>query len=455
MNFIPKIIFLFFIILLSAVKTYSQTTVLKYDLDYHVKPKQEKLTCTARLSIDNQNDVLKLSIYRLLTVESVTDTAGNLIPFSQNIESIKMDDRLQVNKISIDLNETDVSSILIDYNGYLEGYPETKMSYVKDNISPSFTLLRMDAFAYPVTWDLIMQKGLQYFDYRVTLQVPDSLVVCNLGQLIEKKTIGSDIQYVYKNQSPAWRIDVAIGDYKLLESKNYRIYHFPKDTKGADKLLSSMENVHALYNQWFGQSKLSEFSIIELPLGYGCQTDVNGILQTADVFKSTDNLQQLYHEMSHLWNVHSTDAKPCRLESEGLAMFMQYYTAAELRGEPELLKSAANKNYKRVKEQLTNSKHLANTPIIDYGKENLTRHAYSQGMLFFYVLYKTVGEEPFFRTIREFYQTYEKGATTEEFAVFVAERLKQKETQTIVDQWILTNESSDQIINSKKLSDLY
>jgi len=54
--------------------------------------------------------------------------------------------------------------------------------------------------------------------------------------------------------------------------------------------------------------------------------------------------------------------------------------------------------------------------MIDFGRADLTDHAYTKGMIFFYLLYRKAGEERFLRAAGEVSRRFRAaGATSREF----------------------------------------
>jgi hypothetical protein len=436
--------------------------IQKYDLKFSFDFAAQKLFCKAVLSLNNinQNDTLDLLLYRLLHVKSVKDDLGNEIGFNQNVISFSDWEALQVNYLTVFTGEIKLlkktQNIIVEYEGPLLGYAETGMSYLKDNIDPAFTILRMDCFAYPVqgtpSWEKNRAAGLSYFDYTIFVSVPDSLSVVNGGQLISKNIKNGLVEFIYKNIKPAWRIDIAIGRYSVLSGNGISIYYLPGDSIGAKNVSESVKFTYSLFNNWFGHVPFNGYSIIEIPDDFGSQTDVTCILQTASAFKDKNKLYELYHEISHIWNVTSLEKYPCRLESEGLAMFLQYYVSDIIANKTGGLDSAAAKIFTNLKGKFKNDSVASNTPIKDFGRKNLTDLSYSKGMLFFYLLYKNVGANVFMTTIKNYYSDYRKtGATIDDFSSYLTAALKSKKIEKLIHDWILTNKSSQYILNSKSL----
>ncbi len=448
----------------SSNSAYAKPVIKKYDLNFTFDFKEQKLHCKANLLLSNldRSDTLSLLLYRLLRVKSVKDEQGNNIPFQQSVQSFSDWEVLQVNAINIFLKrnrDEKESKIVIEYEGYLFGYTETGMNYVKDNINSNFTILRMDSYAYPVqgipSWEKNRAAGLFYFDYTVSVTVPDSLTVINGGKLISKKQNENLWTYVYENLKPAWRIDIAISQYSTKKIDNFFIHYFHEDSIGANRVAYFLIEAKKMLNNWFGFIAVDGFSIIEIPDGWGSQTDVTCILQESSVFRDEKNLYELYHEISHIWNVTSKDKYPCRLESEGLAVFLQYLLMEKLNNEMGLLDSSAQKIFVRLKEIFKNDSISSTTPIIDYGSKGLTDLSYSKGMLFYYLLYKQIGENAFMTVIKGYYDTFRSsGATTNEFVNYLTIKLPDAKIKALVSDWILTNTSSTDIMTETSIQHL-
>jgi hypothetical protein len=71
------------------------------------------------------------------------------------------------------------------------------MSYIRDTISDEFTILRPDAFAYPVVGPPSHRKlwgaGLPMFDYSAQVFVPRTHVVANGGELVACRILGDQV----------------------------------------------------------------------------------------------------------------------------------------------------------------------------------------------------------------------------------------------------------------------
>jgi len=450
----------------------SKTLVLKttlYDLDVKVDYAAKKIFGRCRLTVQNPSDEviseIPLLLYRLLKVKAITDGQGMTMPYQQEVLSLEDWEEIQVNYIEVRLPKPLASgqskTIGIVYEGFLFGYSNEGWTYVKDHIDQEFTFMRMDGYGYPVigypSEKVNRRAGLQDYDYTLSVTVPENLVVANGGKLVEKSTIDGQTTYIYTNGKKAWRLDIPIAPYGIIVDKenNLKIFHFPQDKDKAGMILEAMKKSLQLYTNWFGQANnFQGFTIIEVPEGYGSQTDVTSILQTADAFQKPDNLTALYHEISHIWNVRDNDPLPDRLESEGLAMFLQYLVQERLDNKPDAVKKGCERLSESFRQQCKRNPKSKDVPIIEYGNEGLTDLSYTKGMLFFYLLYHVMGEDDFLEAIGSFYQKYKQtGATSEEFLNHVKQHTE-KNLDRLYKEWIYGTESSRLILEKVPVEDL-
>ncbi len=343
----------------------------------------------------------------------------------------------------------DLCKLIIEYKGYLFGYVETGMGYVRDKIDTEFTILRPDCKAYPElgypSEKINRAAGFApSFNYTIKINVPDSLVAVNGGALISKETKDGYSTYTYRNTKLAWRIDIAVGKYKILETPLLKVYYLEKDSAGAETVYKYAQRTLDLYSKWWGKLKESKtFSVIEIPSGYGSQADETCILQTADVFNDSTQMQQLYHEVSHLWNVNSNDRYYPRW-NEGLATFIAYLTIEKLENRP-YLNYVSDWYLKLVKKEIDSDSLLRVTPLIDFGKMGIQSNSYSVGMLMFRVLYQIMGENNFNKCIRTYYSDYYlNGGTTDEF-VATAKKVSTTNLSKFFDDWIYSTKYTELI----------
>jgi hypothetical protein len=453
---------------------FSRPLVLKaaaYDLDLKFDFEAEKLMAECRLTVVNPSaapvERIPLILYRLLKVLSVTGDGGKALPFTQRIEACEDWDRLQLNYIEVSPDRPvpagGSESIVLKYDGYLAGYEDSGMLYVKDHIKRDFTIFREDSLAYPQIgvprWETNRAAGLPSFDYLLTVTVPEGLVAANGGRLVGAESKDGKTVYSYRNLKPAWRMDVAIAPYKIAqdEETGLRAFHFSGETDdaAASVILGASKGALRLFSSLFFPLKGDRgFTIIEVPEGYGSQNDVTTILLTRNAFLDKTRLTDLYHEIAHFWDTRPLDPAPSRVESEGIAMLLQYVAKEKLEGDAGAVDRGAEKVRESFRKSCQANPKAAGVPIIDYGKADLTDLAYTKGMLFFYMIYKGAGEKSFLdalgRARAKFVAT---GAGTKEFLDSLAGFLK-PDLSKLYRDWIYGSASSQALLSQTPLPDI-
>jgi hypothetical protein len=422
--------------------------VVSYELDLTPRFEDGTLAATAVLHVTNRGmaaeSEVPLLLNRLLRVMAARGADGHGLEYAQEVVAFEDEPKLQVNMARVrlprPLSPGDSTTVTVDYEGWLVGYTETGMSYVRDRIDPAFTIIREDAFAYPMlgvpSAIARVRAGIYDFTYLARVTVPDTLVVANGGELVDRRAADGRATYTYRSSVPSWRIDIAIAPYELLEADRTRVYYFRGEAGGAERVFRALTDAKELYATWFGPLHgPGAFAVIAIPPGWGAQADATAIIQPAEAFTDPAALPQLYHEISHLWNPRMNEVSP-RWE-EGLATYLQY-RVAEVRDGGVPVAEQARSLARRLESRLERWPRLRTTPFIDYGHHGMTDHAYGVGMLMFAALDERIGRDALDRIVGGFYQRYHAtGATTDDF-VRLAREVAGEEVDAVFDAWLHT-----------------
>jgi len=441
---------------------------VKYNLDLDLDYDKEKVFADCKLTVRNPSDtpmdILPLILYRLMDVDSVTDEEGNPLEFSQRVLKYEDWEQLQVNHIRITLDPSllpgETKTVRLSYGGHLLGCTEA-MRYVKDNVSKEYTMLRTDSNVYPRigvnSWERNRKAGLGSFDYTLSITVPDSLIAASPGKLMSKTPADGMITYTYQNLVSAWRMDLAVADFEILEDTENKLKFFvlPEDHEGAVNLMAAMNNAMDLYREWFGPLKEFEgLTVIEVPEGYGSQAAKEAIIQQASGFRNQGNFYEFYHELAHLWQVESRDPMPARFVSEGLAMFLQHFVQEKLEGKEGAPAEAVKVSLQRMEKYFADHPDTAEVPMIDYGNKQLTDLSYRMGQILFYLLFDGMGETVFLKTAGDFYQDfYETGATARQFVDYFRDK-SDLDLGRIFEEWVFSPKAAEILSSGITLDDL-
>jgi len=415
-------------------------------LDLRVDYGQAELGGAATLGLRNASDVaataVPLLLGRLMTVASVTDAAGTPLAFTQRVVVFADDSIRQVNAVTVRLPAPlapgDSARLVVRFGGFLVGYTETGSLYIKDHVARDFTILREDAFAFPVlgapAWTAYRSVRREPFAFAARVTVPAGLVVATAGTGASRPAGDSLVTWEYRGDRPVPFLNIAIAPYRVLEGAGSRIFHFPADAAGARMVARAIARAVGRLTSWYGPPGAApRLTVVEIPEGYGSQASLAaGILQTADAFRRRAELPQLYHEITHVWNVPDGD-RPSPRWNEGLATFLQWRLAAALDGWdgwPARLQRAVQ----GIDRTCRSGAPCDSVPFAGYGGAGLTDLSYPVGLLMFYALRAAMGSAAFDRAYRDFFQRFrETGAPSDSLvAVF---RRTSPAAAPVFDDW--------------------
>ena len=449
------LIFLGTLPIVSSAETFADRKIgfkpVHYGLDLTLDYENHHLEGRCRLTLVHTTGQpeasVPLTLFRLLNVTSVRDGRGRALEFRQRVLALEDWDVIQVNFVEVDLASPlgpgEKEDLVIDYSGSIVGYAAEGMLYVKDHVDKAFTILRTDGLAYPqigVPSDKANRAaGLPEFDYDLKVTVPGPELAVNAGRLLERSTKDGRTIFHYVSAKPSWRIDVTVADYRQRDDAagNARVFCLAGDEESGGAILEALAKCRGLFTTLFGPLPGdTPFSIIEVPEGYGSQADSACILLTRDAFKDKSRFIDLYHEISHLWNVKALDPQPPRFESEGLATFLQYYVQVKLEGKTDALDRAEARILDRVRAELAKDRIAAESPMIDYGRVDKTDLSYTKGMLFFALLSRLMGEAELLKAVAGFQRHYAaSGATARQFLDWMAKSTPVP-LNRVFDEWI-------------------
>jgi hypothetical protein len=232
-------------------------------------------------------------------------------------------------------------------------------------------------------------------------------------------------------------MDFAIARYQTIDAPPIRIFHFPEDSSGARAVARAASAAFRTFETWFGPlADTTTLSFIEIPDGWGSQTDATAIIQAAAAFRDTTRHREVFHEISHLWNVPPTDL-PSPRWNEGLASFLEYLMTETLTGEPAV---APRMDFlmKWLRGTLPSRAAWSSVPLVRYGEEGMTGLSYSVGALFFDQLYRLLGPDDFRRLIGDFYRRHHTSGGSTADLVRLIRQIAGARPEAMIDDWLFT-----------------
>lgn len=434
-------------------------------LDVAVDYTAGALTGSVTMELENWTKAparqISFVVGRLMTVSAASNGAGRPLPFSQRIERSSDEPLLQVDRVVVTLPRAVLPGgraiVRLEYGGNLVGYTEVGWLYVKDHIDTSFTILRADALAFPVVGGLSRAANRMApttdFSYEVAVRVPAGYLVATGGAPTRVANPDGSVTWRYVSGTPSPFLNVSIARFDTLANEGVRLFYFRPDSAGARQVMANAQVALRLLATDFGPLHAPlHLTVTEIPDGWGSQASlVAGILQTAAAFRDSTRIGELYHELSHLWNVRDTDA-PSPRWNEGLAMFLQDLLRERVNGWPgrdEDVRSVIA----RVKQRMAQDSTLRQVPFIEYGSRNMTGRSYAVGELMFATLYGWIGETDFNRIVGGYYQRFTTGGGTRDFVAF-AERATDHDLTAFFDDWFFTTRWTDLVSSATSVADL-
>jgi hypothetical protein len=390
---------------------------------------------------------IPLQLGRLFRVSAVSDSVGGPVPYTQDLVTLTDWPIFQVNQIYLTadpaLRSGESRAFTVAYAGYLVGYTETGMMYVRDHIDHAFTLLREDALAFPTLRlpSIRDTRGMprRDFTYHLRIAVPSDLVVAAAVPPAGRTDSAGVSIWTFESTAPVPFLNVPIAPYALLERGGVRIFHFPADSAGARAVLRGIERVTDTYTRWLGPiERRTALTVMEIPEGWGSQASLAaGIIQTADQFAGGANLIGMYHELAHLWHATDTDTPPVRW-NEGLATFLQFRAASALDGRS--LEESMRWVASRLVSRAAGDSAVAAVPLAQYGQRGLTDFSYSTGALLFYALFRVLGDTAFDRLLQSYGAAYgASGSSTEQMMRHFTER-SPVDVRPVFADWLTTTD---------------
>ena len=232
-------------------------------------------------------------------------------------------------------------------------------------------------------------------------------------------------------------MNISVAPFDTISAGGVRIFYLPADSTGARFLArGAVAGMRAL-TEWFGPLHgEAQLTINEIPDGWGSQSSlVGGIIQSAAAFRDTTRVNELYHELTHLWNATDTDV-PSPRWNEGLASFLEELMKERLNGWTGR-RAWETRTLAWLNGRIATDSTLRTVPVIDYGRRDATGWSYTVGNFMFATLHALVGDAEFNKMVGGYYQKYATGGTTRDFVAF-AKQTSARDLSGFFDDWMFT-----------------
>jgi len=433
--------------------------ITNYDLHFEVEPEKGSFNSQGTITILNDTKEefrsLNIILYHDLEVKDIKNIENKSLVFLQEKVSLKDEGSYRVNYITISLKQflkpNGEINLKIEYEGSLNGYSEV-MAYVKDKINRDFSILRPDSHAYPIiaqpSFSSILKSYKNNFTYSISVKVPKMYKV-GCGGVLKNVTETNDYSiFNYSSVSPTWRFDITVADYSIIEDKdiNLKIFVFQEHKANAEKIvIREIKRSFKLFEDLFGDFQEDKyFTVVETKEAYGSQAGDNYILMEEHGFsKDIKKLTHLYHEVGHAWNVKAKhDIQRTRFFDEAFASYFEALAIKKFYGYKEF--TAKIDLYRNLFIESVNADKINfSTPICNYGKYEIGHNSYTKGPWVLYLLNEILGDEFFYKAIRNFLNKFrDKEVDFEDFREAI-EEVSNIDLSVFFKKWIYGIESSE------------
>ena len=309
--------------------------------------------------------------------------------------------------------------------------------YVREQITPEFTLIRFETFCYPMFYeDYNSFRNPSFKSYNVRLTIPDGY------KAVEVINKGSAAFYT-----------CAIAPYVKVDFTFGSIYFFSSIGGGKKQMVEQAMNFTFDYmNAHFGsRAPFAKTTFAAIPRNFGSFAfrETRTIFIEEDTFDKTENLRQIIHEFLHLdWNAEPKDSvQRARFFDEAFTSYFETRVMKHLLKDEAFNGRAYGEGIAAIK-----SGEYGMVPICQYGERAYGDLSYTIGALCLDELCRLLGESLFDAATAAFLAKYRH--TPADFEDFCREYLhfcgKEHEdnlTQFFND-WIYTCNGLEKLIES-------
>lgn len=417
-------------------KSQKSFDVLHYNIKLDLFPEMKKIfgDVSIKMKVNDKNaSKIEINFYDNLEIRDLR-LNGNKVKYNRSEKLLIIE--------KLDRTE-DTALVRIVY----EGTPKSLGfgSFNFERIENHTQIYTLNEPVFASTWfpciDLPDDKAL----LDIFISNDSSNVSLSNGKLIDTKISGSRKTYHWKTIYPISTYLIALfsGNYKSVSHKYLSLsgdtldlsyYAFPKNIENAHRDFSDHPKYMRTFEELFGVYPFvkEKYSVAEFGWQSGAMENqtITGI---GSNFISGRKLfsDMLIHELAHHWWGNAVGPKTWKdiWLNEGFATYSEalYY---EKQSDISALQSTL-----RAKFAMFPSGTLYNP-----GNALFTSLIYNKGAWVLHMLRKEIGEEYFFKLLREYFVQYKySNASTNDFKL-LSEKISKKNLKTFFDQWVYKGE---------------
>lgn len=393
--------------------------------------RDHKISYDLKVSFDlNNSKIYGVSNINVYGKKEITLYIGNLIIKDITLNEKITEYKIQDGKLIVLLKEG--GNLTIKYEGIF-GYKQNS----DKNYGAIQNTINERGIFLTGTWYPQLLEGLPI--YKLQAVLPEDFEAISEAEYIKKISRGNETEFVFDFSKPTDNITfTATNRYEIIKESFNDIdlyaYFFPEDIELARKYLDYTKKYLLLYEKMLGKFPYSRFSIVEnfLPTGYSMPTYT---VLGQDVVKLPFIVEtSLGHEILHQWfgNYVYIDYEKGNW-AEGLTTYLADHLYEDQKGRGWEYRKKLMTDYESY---VRDDKEIALKDFISRTDFLSRAIGYGKASMVFHMLKKMVGEDIFYKSIRDIVSEKKlQRASWNDFKI-IFERNSGKDLTNFFTQWI-------------------
>ncbi|MFJ8577948.1 M1 family metallopeptidase [Micromonospora sp. NPDC093277] len=404
--------------------------VQHYDLDFSYDPATRFMDATATITAVATQDLDQFNLdFRGPEISSLT-VNGHAHAFTRDGQELVVTPRPKLKAgqtFTVVVKYAGVPAVITDPDGSIEGWvPTDDGAFVAGE--PQGTPAWLPTNDHPT------DKA----TFRFTAKVPEGLTAVGNGQLLSQETSDGWTTFVWDSTEPmaSYLATITIGNFVVTETTTaggvpVYIAVDPRQVAGSASAVSQLPKMIDFFSSKFGPYPFASTGAIidRAPnVGYALET------QTKPIFSGAASVSTMAHELAHQW--YGDSVSPERWSdiwlNEGFATYAQWMYTEYNGGASVASTFNSSSNYGRAA-----SSSFWQTVLADPGPVDMfSSIPYNRGAMTLHALRGKVGDETFFRILREWAagNRYSHASTADFMAL--AEKESGQNLGTFFDVWL-------------------
>lgn len=443
-------------------------TITHYEMKMRIMPDEERISCACRLIITNTTqkphtriDLLLNRGFAVTEDRFFVDNETN--EYREKAMGMDWYGGIQVNRITFRLPQPlepgESTTIQMNYYGPLLDYTSA-LTYLRDSVNESYTLLREETFAYPMLTSFAIEDAWGEkppFTFDVEITVPTGHVVAGSGERIKGVHNEESATFRFRSESPTTRMAFAMARFNVTsnEENGFTVYALPEHKEFVQKTLDIMSSAVEFYTELFGApSRKHGLTAIDIPKGWGSQVGDAYFLQPLSRFAETTDIRSAYRHIARAWTVEAhPDVQASRWFDVSFATYFGALAMRKIEGADaftDFLAQSARAFVQRVE----SSEDIGRTPIAKYNTPRFARNSRTKGVLALYVLHELVGDRTFRKIVSTLIAEHSIAPAGFEDFQRISERISGLDLKKYFAEWIYGTESSDLLVRQMKWDEI-